>query len=295
MSSSMKNSLFPVCFASIVPFISFSPLLAQPVPGQTPLPSLPSPTTPPTRTNPQFQSRDVINITVSQAKGYIGQLYEISVWRGAGTTISFIPLDEKIRKVWLDDPSAITTDFDSPLCGTDQGGNCDESIPLVVHLRRVDGLRFRNVPKVRTTLLTIVTETAKRQRNLYQFRVSLGSGSSEYSAIIINPDDQPGLIRLPDNRQVTRGAVEQGLLVAQSNGLIADDQGNTELRSRVTLFLALLEKGVEAPLAANQAGVSLSLISRLAELGSGSPNSTTPTPNGSPNPTPTPNALPALP
>jgi hypothetical protein len=290
----MKRSLLPVCLAGLINVSCAGSLAAQPIIqgiasnvsdrliSQINVPS------------PFTQSPDVRNITVSQAKGVGSPLQEISVWRGAGTTISFIPVNEKIRKVWLDDPSEITVDFDSPLCRVGEGGGCAQTDALVIHLRRIKALVFPNTPRTRTTLLTVVTETSRKQRNLYQFRVFLATGQPAYSAVIVNPD-AARQISLSGNSQVSIDAVEQGLQIAESTGLISSDQGNIELRSRVTLFLALLEKGVEAPLAANQAGVSLSLISRLAELGSGSPNSTTPTPNGSPNPTPTPNALPALP
>ncbi|PMB13773.1 hypothetical protein CI592_00505, partial [Fischerella thermalis CCMEE 5328] len=51
-----------------------------------------------------------------QAQGLGGVIPTINVWFQQGTNLSFIPAGETIKKVWLNDPSQVTMDFDGPMC-----------------------------------------------------------------------------------------------------------------------------------------------------------------------------------
>jgi hypothetical protein len=226
------------------------------------------------------QAPNVKSITAGEAQGLKGPLQEIEVWAGAGTNISFILMNETIQKVWLGDPSGITFDFDSPLCSNGQrSGNCQESNAMVVNLRVIQRLKFPNLPQATNTLLTIITETASKERRLYQFRVSRKTGEPKYAAVIVNPDAESSLVSL-GSRKISLEAVEQGLQAAATNGLIGKDQRNEALQGRVENFISLVRNGTKPPEAAQRAGVSLALITRLAELGAGAPGIA---PNGQPS------------
>jgi hypothetical protein len=58
----------------------------------------------------------VINLSTSHAEGRSGSIPSITVWQGMGLSLNFSGTGERIVKAWLDDPSRLTLDFDSPLC-----------------------------------------------------------------------------------------------------------------------------------------------------------------------------------
>ncbi len=210
----------------------------------------------------------------SRAQGLNGsELPSISVWPGSGTNLSFIPTGEFIKKVWLDNPSPITVDFDSPLCSTQQGagggfgGSCTDSTAMIVHLRRTVGISIPNLPQTYATLLTVVTEK-QGQRKMYQFQVFLGQGSPEYAALVVYPDSTGApTLEINDGRRVPLDKVGLGLQVASSKGLLGANANNQSLRAKVQNFLALARNGLAIPDAAQQAGISMGLITKLAELG----------------------------
>ena len=127
-----------------------------------------------------------------QAQGLGGAIPKIKVWYSQGTNLSFIPAEETIRKVWLDDPSQVTLDFDGPMCvqfGEEPAstGDCENSAASVIHLRRIDKLDIPGLPDTDNTLLTVITEKQGKKR-LYAFRVLYGEGSPEYSTLAVFPD-----------------------------------------------------------------------------------------------------------
>jgi len=140
-----------------------------------------------------------------QAQGLGGAIPTIKVWFSQGTNLSFIRAGETIRKVWLDDPSQVTLDFDGPMCvqfgPTGNTDNCDNSAANVIHLRRIKQLKIPGLPSTNKTLLTVVTER-ENQKKLYAFRVIYGSGSPEYNTLAVFPDP-PGsgtdpCVRIPE-------------------------------------------------------------------------------------------------
>jgi hypothetical protein len=144
---------------------------------------------------------------------------------------------------------------------------------MIVHLRRITPLQFPNLPRTSSTLLTVITEGAGQKRQMYHFRVLLGSGSPQYSSLVVYPDTSGSpQIELNHRRQAHVEDVEQGLQIAASKNLLGSNQGNQNLRPRVLNFLALARNGVAVPAAAEQSGVSMALITQLAEWGMASRN-----------------------
>jgi hypothetical protein len=128
-----------------------------------------------------------------QAQGLGGATPIIDIWYQQGTNLSFIQAGETIKKVWLNDPSQVTIDFDGPMCmqfGQDRNvtqGDCKNSAANVIQLRRIQKLKIPGLPNTNNTLLTVVTEKQGKTK-LYAFRVIYGDGSPEYSTLAIFPD-----------------------------------------------------------------------------------------------------------
>lgn len=201
--------------------------------------------------------RDLSNSNVSTTQQ--NSLTTIELYAGHGVSLDFRPTQETIRKAWLDDPSQVTLDFDDASCqSTNQQTSCAAS---VIHLRRIQRLKFPNLPATATTLLTVMSDRA-----LYSFRVTFpNSGSPRYSTVTIQPN------RIASRAIATQirghsGAelIEQGLQVAISRRLISRQDA---LWSRLKSLIALVQNGVQVADAAKQVGVSQKLVARLVELG----------------------------
>ncbi|MBD1822950.1 hypothetical protein H6F51_10670 [Cyanobacteria bacterium FACHB-DQ100] len=186
-------------------------------------------------------------------------LTTIELHAGHGVSLDFRPTRETIRKAWLDDPSQVTLDFDDAICqNANRQNSCTAS---VIHLRRIQRLKFPNLPATATTLLTVMSD-----RNLYTFRLTFpNSGSPRYSAIAIQPN------RITSTSVATRirgssGAelIEQGLQVAAARRLISRRDA---LWNRLESLITLVRNGVQVADAARQVGVSQQLIARLVEMG----------------------------
>ncbi len=144
-----------------------------------------------------FTSRVLANNAVlrsifsCQAQGLGGAIPTIKVWFQQGTNLSFIPAGETIKKVWLDDPSQVTLDFDGPMClqfgNNNNNQDCENSAASVIHMRRIKRLDIPGIPYTDKTLLTVVTEAGGR-RKLYTFRVHYGEGSPEYNTLAVFRD-----------------------------------------------------------------------------------------------------------
>jgi hypothetical protein len=126
-----------------------------------------------------------------QAQGLSGVVPSIKIWYQQGTNLSFLPSGEKIKKVWLNDPSQVTVDFDGPMCmQLGQGGStgdCKNSSANVIQLRRIQKLAIPGAPNAENTLLTVITE-GQAKTKLYTFRILYGNGNPEYHTLAVFPD-----------------------------------------------------------------------------------------------------------
>lgn len=214
-------------------------------------------------------SSPVQKVLSSEAQGLNNTLRTITVWAGAGANLNFIPTGEIVKKVWLDDPSQVVLDFDGTMCTqSGEGGedNCENSAATVVHLRRIHRIKFPDLPQTSSTLLSVITQTPGGERKLYQFRIAYGSGKPQYHTVAIYPDSQIPSSGTNDLLQAQLQNIELGLRVAKSRNLLGRSQGNQRLELRVQNFLGLISSGVTPQSAAQQSGVSLRLISKLASL-----------------------------
>ncbi len=128
-----------------------------------------------------------------QAQGLEGVIPTIDISYQQGTNLNFIPSGEIIKKVWLNDPSQVTIDFDGPVCmqfgqkPNTTTGDCKNSAANVIQLRRIPKLKIPGLPKTSNTLLTVITEGQGRNK-LYTFRVLYGENAPNYHTLAIIPD-----------------------------------------------------------------------------------------------------------
>lgn len=227
-------------------------------------------------TTPAIAQPLLCSVFSKQAQGSSGERQTITVLPGFGTNIDFTSTQESVKKIWLDDFSRITVDTDAPLCvspmGKDtavmQDGSCNQGAKIV-HLRRIEQLKIPHLPSTPTTLLSIVTENQQQQQmKLYEFQVSYNSKSPKCSRLSIKsePTSQQTANSLPTavNGNTNLGMVEQGLQVAVARNLIV---ASSPLVPRVQNFLALVRRGTVEEVATQQAGISMTLVAKLRELG----------------------------
>lgn len=245
----MTSKFIPLC-AVIAAFSTAAPAIAQPL---------------------------LCSVFSKQAQGSNGERQTITVLPGVGTNIDFTSTEEFVKKIWLDDFSRITVDTDTPLCaatGKDgaamQDTNCNRGAKIV-HLRRIHQLKIPHLPSTPTTLLSIVTEDKQQQQmRLYEFQVNYNSKSPQCSRLSIKsePKPQPTANSLPPviDRNTSLLMVEQGLQVAIARNLVV---ASSPLIPRVRNFLALVKQGTVEEVAIGQAGISMTLVDKLRELGLG--------------------------
>ncbi|MEM7556142.1 MAG: hypothetical protein AAF378_18980 [Cyanobacteria bacterium P01_A01_bin.84] len=134
-----------------------------------------------------------------QAQGLGGVTPTINIWYNHGTNLSFIPAGEVIKKVWIDDPTQVTLDFDGPMCihfgkegnnSSSKVGDCEKSAANVIHLKRIEPIEIPGLPAANrtATLLTVVTEGKGYKKRLYTFRVVYEDGMPEYNTLAIFAD-----------------------------------------------------------------------------------------------------------
>ena len=178
----------------------------------------------------------------------------ITVEESSGISIDFSKSGERVYKVWLDDPSKLTVDFDGPL----------ESGAQVIHLRRITGLSFENLPSGSSTLLTVVTRSGNAS-NVYYFNV--GYGATDTTGIAIVPATSSASVNSADSAEaepVDLEMVRLGLQDAIANSVISPESPVIE---RVEQFLTASATGTAQRVAANEAELPWAVISRLAVRG----------------------------
>jgi hypothetical protein len=110
------------------------------------------------------------------------ELPPIALYSGHGTTLNFRAANEKVERVWLDDPSQVTVDFDDVNCRS-QDQPC---VAQVIHLRRIKRLKFDDLPTTSSTSLTVVTD-----KGIHQFQLSFPmSGKPKSTIVDIVPDPE---------------------------------------------------------------------------------------------------------
>jgi hypothetical protein len=205
-------------------------------------------------------------ISQDTATGHSGsEIPLIELSPGYGVNISFIPSGEIVEKIWLDNPAIASLDVDGCLSGL--GGECDSPGATVLHLRRISPIDMLQLPKMNSSLLTVVAK-GNSGRRVYLFQVAMGSQRPKYHTIEVTPD-----IQEPENRELlpqypNLQVISRGLKIAQQQRLISPE---SRLWKRIKNFFTSVRSGESISSAAHQAGISLQLVNRLTELGQTAP------------------------
>lgn len=226
--------------------------------------------------SPGAHALEVLQMPLSQLQG--PQLPTLSVPRGHSITLSFIDSGHRIQSVWLDDPSHLVFNTDTPLCTQPQQQNCGAA--AVIRIRQLaHGIDFpANAGNLfangsgHSTVMTLVATDGDHQPVLYSVILKISDqATATYATIRVVPDtpySPPGIVQ----RQVqTRLAeIRRGLQQAQQQQLM--DTHHPQW-AKLQTFLSLASTGtLSLNEAMAQSGVSRALLDRLAYLGTQSPH-----------------------
>ncbi|MEL6382869.1 MAG: hypothetical protein AAFQ89_10420 [Cyanobacteria bacterium J06626_18] len=205
----------------------------------------------------------------------VGTTPTLELAEGYGINISFLPLDEIINQVWLDDPSWIVIDANGCLAGLGADRDCQERPAQILHLRRIEPLTLPGLPTSPDAQLTVVTQTATGTENIYVFRIARGGDQRpHYHTVEVVPvaNETFATVDLTAVQLGRDWAIEQGWL-----------EPGDMLHQRIERFLDLANTQ-SAPSAAKTAGISLELVTRLEQLGLASlpPDASNPSPGAFP-------------
>ena len=209
-------------------------------------------------------ANSVINLSNSPAEGRTGSIPTLTVWQGMGLSLNFSGTGEGIVKAWLDDPSRLTLDFDPPLCSSQGNSRCGDGA-TVIHLRRIQPLKFSHLPTTSITLLTVVTE-AQGTRKVYYFNVGYGSGKARYVAVNVNTDPRPVIQQRQSLEEATRARadrIEQSLNIARQRDT---SKRNEQVFARVATLLAHVRGGMSFSDALRLVNLSPSVLDQLEAL-----------------------------
>ena len=221
---------------------------------------------------PTALALQVLDLPLSQLQST--RLTTLSIPRGHSITVSFIDSGHRIQSVWLDDPSHLVFNTDTPLCAQATQRDCGSA--SVIRIRQLAqeinfpanaGNQFPSSAGGHSTVMTLVATDSQNQPVLYSVVLNVvPQSTATYATIRVVPDrpySPPGIVR----RQVqTRLAeIRRGLQQAQQQQLMDTQHPQwTKLQS----FLALAATGnLSLNDAIAQSGVSRALIDRLASMG----------------------------
>ncbi|PSB26611.1 hypothetical protein [Chlorogloea sp. CCALA 695] len=179
---------------------------------------------------------------------------------GGGVLLDFAPTNERITKISIDDPSRIVVDH----CLVTK--SCNDLPSPVIRLFRSSGINFQDIPAAKTTMLSVETVDAQGNYHSYPFPITIGTGRSLISKILIEEEDandspfQTGTVA---RNRVTPTIITLGVEEAEAKSLLVDPQ----LKARIRNYLALMKSGMSSLKAANRAGISADLVAKLVQLG----------------------------
>lgn len=179
---------------------------------------------------------------------------------GGGVLLDFAPTNERITKISIDDPSRIVVDH----CLVTK--SCNDLPSPVIRLFRSSGINFQDIPAAKTTMLSIETIDAQGNYHSYPFPITIGTGRSLISKILIEEEDandSPFNTGTVARNRVTPTIIALGVEEAEAKSFLVDSQ----LKARIRNYLALMESGMSSTKAANRAGISVDLVARLVQLG----------------------------
>jgi hypothetical protein len=169
---------------------------------------------------------------------------------GGGTILDFSPTGEIIHKLTIDDPSKVGIDHCLML------RNCTADTAPIVRLFRIE-IPNPDIPRAKTTQLTVITRTRDGEWNSYIFPVMATNQPVAHTKFLVGGE-------VPSNSQPeTYSTIALGAQSAQTNKTLVDPV----LMGRVKTYLFLRKRGMSSGKAAKKANISRNLVNRLDALG----------------------------
>lgn len=181
----------------------------------------------------------------------------VPVWAGRSTTIDFSQTGEIITYIGIADPSRAVYNTDADIT-TNQA--------RTVFIRVIEPLHFPGATTTLITNLSIKTRTPDGEIRLYTFNLVPSQGTPTSNGIAIAPiafGVEQTLV-IGDKQVATLDDIQRGLEEAIA---LRYTTPNDPVVFKVREFLALARNTMTIPKAAQQAGVSLSVITSLGQLG----------------------------
>lgn len=214
------------------------------------------------------------NFNASQIEARQGIFPTLMVWPGAGLTVNLSGLaNEYVKQIWLDDPSKLTLDYAGNLCITLP---CAGGVK-VLHLKRITGLQFQNLPATSLTTLTVVTLSQQGER-IYKFILTYGKGRPQYLVANLLPTVASKPTNLPHvaltDKKTSRGIpptperialYEKGLILARQK--LGTTTRNRLVLTRFALFLEDIKAGYGEEEARGRNNLTQNTLERILQLG----------------------------
>ena len=183
-------------------------------------------------------------------------LSTVEITPGRTTAIDFSRTNQAIAYVLLGDSSKIVYTANAQL-GSAQA--------KTLFLRQIKQLRFSGATTAPITTLSVQTIDPTGQQYLYTFNLVLTAHSQYVGLMVVSdtPTEQSERLIVSRDRTATLIDVESGLAIAIRKGFTSRQDLVVE---SVRQFLALVRNGSTIKEAANQANVSLSVVTTLAEI-----------------------------
>ncbi|MBW4434325.1 MAG: hypothetical protein KME28_22070 [Pelatocladus maniniholoensis HA4357-MV3] len=143
----------------------------------------------------QGNALSIREVYSQDAQGITGLDTVLKVHPGYGLTINFIATEEKIKQVWIGDPSHFA--FTSNSCTQQLQGNqtCSHEGATILFIRQIKPIKFPNISSNEdgSTQLTIITNGDDGKEKQYQFQLIPALGKPAYTSLVIKPDSQKPL------------------------------------------------------------------------------------------------------
>lgn len=183
-------------------------------------------------------------------------LSTVEIAPGRTTAIDFSRTNQTIAYVLLGDSSRIVYTANAQL-GSAQA--------KILFLRQIKQLQFPGATTAPITTLSVQTIDPTGQQYLYTFNLVLTARSQYVGLMVVadTPTNRPERLVVSRDRTATLTDIESGLTIAIRKGYTSRQD---PVVNSVRQFLALARNGSTIKEAANQANVSLSVVTALAEI-----------------------------
>jgi hypothetical protein len=183
------------------------------------------------------------NITVSEALN--GRVPIVVAAEGGGVIVDLGQTDEVIKKATIDDPSRITVDV-------------TEGIPVLRLF--VANIPVKDIPRAKTTQLTVMTQTKEGEWKTYIFPVTVSTKSAAYTKFVVGGQSE-------QDTKTTFVTAAAGFQQAQRQKTLVDPR----LKGRARMYLSYLKAGHSPNQARRKAKISKAMAQKLDELGQEAP------------------------